>query len=389
MTTIISKSGTGVPLPDKLETAELAVDTSNGNLYTKLSDNSVVQINDGSGSGGGVEEAPIDTKQYARQDGSWSEVVIPDGGTGSSVHIGDTPPANPQEGQQWMEVPADGDATMWIYDGANWLQQPGGKDGADGVDGVDGLWTDNGDTNISYTAGNVGIGVNPLAPLHVTDSAGQHGTIKVGGSEEKLGLELQYNQSVETSAVIVCNPQYSNSDTKMTLRVNGGSAATENQLVLSGSGKVGIGVESPNTKLDIGGNSEILSLTYASDGGSALMAWKNSAGTTLWDMGGGVVASQNEFAIRNKGTARFLINSSGRVDITGSLYVNGTPKIGYQELITTLVTLRNATQDETTLEGLRDSIGNAIGGLIEKFEAEIAAMPAPEIPEASTQEISE
>jgi hypothetical protein len=119
------------------------------------------------------------------------------------------------------------------------------------------------------------------------------------------------------------------------------------------------------------------------------MAWKNSAGTTLWDMGGGVVASQNEFAIRNKGTARFLINSSGRVDITGSLYVNGTPKIGYQELITTLVTLRNATQDETTLEGLRDSIGNAIGGLIEKFEAEIAAMPAPEIPEASTQEISE
>jgi len=44
--------------------------------------------------------------------------------------------------------------------------------------------------------------------------------------------------------------------------------------------------------------------------------------------------------------------------------------------------------DETTLEGLRDSIGNAIGGLIEKFEAEIAAMPAPE-PEVSTMESPE
>jgi hypothetical protein len=78
------------------------------------------------------------------------------------------------------------------------------------------------------------------------------------------------------------------------------------------------------------------------------------------------------------------IAANGRVDITGSLYVNGTPKIGYQELISTLVTLRNATQDETTLEGLRDSIGNAIGGLIEEFENQIATMPAPEEPEVGT-----
>ena len=126
MTTIISKSGKGVPMPGKLETAELAVDTTNGNLYTKLDDGSVVQLND-AGEGGD--------------------------GTGSSVHIGEAPPAGPQEGQQWMEVPADGDATMWIYDGDKWLQQPGGKDGADGADGkdgVDGLWTDNGDGSISY-----------------------------------------------------------------------------------------------------------------------------------------------------------------------------------------------------------------------------------------------
>ena len=40
-----------------------------------------------------------------------------------------------------------------------------------------------------------------------------------------------------------------------------------------------------------------------------------------------------------------------------------------KDLIETLSTLRNATKDETTIEGLRDAIGNAVGGLIEKFEA--------------------
>jgi hypothetical protein len=65
--------------------------------------------------------------------------------------------------------------------------------------------------------------------------------------------------------------------------------------------------------------------------------------------------------------------------LTGSVYVNNTPLTRTVDLIETLSTLRNATKDETTLEGLRDAIGNAVGGLIEKFEAEIAAMPAPEV----------
>ena len=107
--TIVVKSGAGTPSPDSLQEAELALDTVNGDLYTKLSDGSITLLNESAGSG-----------------------------TGSSVHIGELPPANPQEGQQWMEVPASGDATMWIYDGAVWLQMPGGKDGADGQDGADG-----------------------------------------------------------------------------------------------------------------------------------------------------------------------------------------------------------------------------------------------------------
>ena len=79
------------------------------------------------------------------------------------------------------------------------------------------------------------------------------------------------------------------------------------------------------------------------------------------------------------------IDANGRVDITGSLYVNGTPKIGYQELITTLATLRQATMDETTLEGMRDALSDAIGGLIEKFEHEIATMPVLPEPELEAE----
>ena len=46
-------------------------------------------------------------------------------------------------------------------------------------------------------------------------------------------------------------------------------------------------------------------------------------------------------------TQRPTMDTNGRVDITGSLYVNGTPKIGTSELIETLSTLRASTQDET------------------------------------------
>ena len=48
---------------------------------------------------------------------------------------------------------------------------------------------------------------------------------------------------------------------------------------------------------------------------------------------------------------------------------NGNPVPTTLDLIETLATLRNATKDEDTLEGLRDALGDAIGGLIQKFEA--------------------
>ena len=207
-------------MPEKLETAELAVDTTNGNLYTKLDDGSVVHLND-AGEGGD--------------------------GTGSSVHIGEAPPAGPQEGQQWMEVPADGDATMWIYDGDKWLQQPGGKDGkdgADGKDGVDGLWTDNGDTSISYNDGNVGIGVGGNTnnrPLKVQDSGSPLAPASVVADDDKTaGLLLGRPDSDALGRV-----SYDNALNQLQFFTN-----STTQVVIDGDGNVGIGTDTPK-----GGNS--------------------------------------------------------------------------------------------------------------------------------------
>ena len=132
---IVIKKGAGVPAPDQLQEAELALDVTDGSLYSKLQDGNIHHLNDGADDvdlSDYVLEAPDDGVLYGRQSKGWVEVVIPDGGTGSSVHIGENPPVDPQEGQQWMEVPASGDATMWIYDGAVWLQQPSTGGGSSG-----------------------------------------------------------------------------------------------------------------------------------------------------------------------------------------------------------------------------------------------------------------
>ena len=106
--------------------------------------------------------------------------------------------------------------------------------------------------------------------------------------------------------------------------------------------------------------------------------------------GSGIIISSGSTAVNNTNIGHIVLNSpngsltfngtnkwefaGGPVQATDFLDVNGNPKtVSPAELIETLSTLRDATQDETTVEGLRDSIGNAIGGLIEKFESRIAA----------------
>ena len=91
----------------------------------------------------------------------------------------------------------------------------------------------------------------------------------------------------------------------------------------------------------------------------------------------------------NVNRARLTLTSGGNLTVDGNatfngnvyatnVFRNGSVLTSAKDLIETLHTLRNATKDETTLEGLRDAIGNAVGQLIEKFET---------MQSAATQEI--
>ena len=105
----------------------------------------------------------------------------------------------------------------------------------------------------------------------------------------------------------------------------------------------------------------------------------------------GIIINSSGVVVNDTSAGHIIIKSSTQ-DLrslpTGGFAMNRDPIIGTRKLISTLSTLRNATMDETTLEGMRDALADAIGGLIENLEHEIAAMPAPE-PEASTQEIAD
>ena len=64
MTTILHKRGTGTPSADDLSVGEIALDTSVGTAYTKLSDGTVVEIGGSAGGGGGGD---VDLTGYATE----------------------------------------------------------------------------------------------------------------------------------------------------------------------------------------------------------------------------------------------------------------------------------------------------------------------------------
>jgi hypothetical protein len=91
MTTILHKRGTGQPSPDDLKVGEIAIDTLTGTLYTKQSDGSVVEIGGGSEGGGDVN---------------------------CNIPILDTPPEDPELGQQWF---SSTDGYLYVWYGAEWV----------------------------------------------------------------------------------------------------------------------------------------------------------------------------------------------------------------------------------------------------------------------------
>ena len=312
------------------------------------------------------------------------------GGSGSSVHIGDTPPASPEEGQQWMEVPADGDATMWIFDGDKWLQQPGGKDGADGADG---LWTDNGDTTISYMDGNVGIGTSdPKEPLHVEGSGKVNGRLAVGDTNSTVNPQISMQGSANTTATFMGGRKsigfkFANPDGDL--------------MHIDASGNVGIGKDDPKGKLEVDGlivakrlsgsdrptNNAIGGFGFNRNGTAMQGMYLNatddlfihnslSTGKVIFSRASG---EETMKLLANGRIGMGVENPSVKLDVNGTIKAtnvtrNGIPVIDAKGLIETLATLRQATMDEA--QDIRESLRAAIDELMEKFEQQIATMPA-------------
>ena len=89
MTEIILKQGVGEPSDSAVEVAELAIDSSTGDLYSKLTDGTIKQLNAGGG--------------------------------GAGMVISESEPKDPVDGMQWLESTT---AKVWIYDDGKWLEFP-------------------------------------------------------------------------------------------------------------------------------------------------------------------------------------------------------------------------------------------------------------------------
>jgi cytoskeletal protein CcmA (bactofilin family) len=187
----------------------------------------------------------------------------------------------------------------------------------------------------SYFLGNVGIGTTSPASvsrLHVVNDNGQNGTVKLGGSEDALGLVINYDQSSATTTSITSNPSYTNTSALMILRVDGDSSSTANQLVLKGDGNVGIGTTNPTSKLQVAGTIDV---NTASSGLPTIKLTHTNSSADNFEIKAGITGVTNSgFSIRDTDALanRFVIDSSGNVGIgtaspSTALEVNGTATV--------------------------------------------------------------
>ena len=144
------------------------------------------------------------------------------------------------------------------------------------------------------------LGINQLdidADLHIATagSSEQDGTLKVGGSENSLGLIFAYDQSGYTTTTISANPTYSSNGSILKIRTNAGD--NPNQLVLKGNSAIGIGTDDPQRLLNIvTRSSTAYSTTGFSDGGTTKLRIHNVEGT---DNTGTGYSAGLEFVVAN------------------------------------------------------------------------------------------
>jgi hypothetical protein len=179
------------------------------------------------------------------------------------------------------------------------------------------------------SSGNVGIGTStPLAKVHsqVNTFTTADMVAYKAYNNQAVGVYANFQNSA-TGTAITDGFLIGINDSEEAMLINYeatamafSTSATE-RMRIDSSGNVGIGTASPSERLDVVGkgvftaNADILTLKYASDAGSARLAWKNVAGTTLWDIVGGMVNRQDEFAIRRAGTSVMYFDNANNVGI--------------------------------------------------------------------------
>jgi hypothetical protein len=287
------------------------------------------------------------------------------GGAGAGMVISETEPTDKVEGMQWLN-PTTGLVLFW--DDEKWLQMP--TTGAAGKDGADAVWSENAN-GANYT-GTVTVNGELLAA-------------QSGAGDRALAIGSSAGSTGQGAYTVAAGIYAGNSD--------------------QGESAVAVGRDSGRTDQGINATAVGFGAGNATQGESAT-ALGRAAGMT--NQGDYSIAIGEKAGETNQGNNGIIINSSGatvndtnvghiiiksstqemRSLPNGGFAMNRDPIVGARSLINTLSTLRNATMDETTLEGMRDALAGAISGLIEGLEHEIATMPAPE-PQVGTQEISE
>jgi hypothetical protein len=334
---------------------------------------------------------------------------------GAGMVISETEPTDKVEGMQWLN-PTTGLVLFW--DDEKWLQMP--TTGAAGKDGKDAVWSE--DANGANYTGTVTVNGDLLAAksdagTNVVAVGVMSGNLAQGDSSTAVGVMAgRDNQGVSAVAVGNAAGVSNQSDYAVAIGVN--SAGTDqgvNAVAVGheagyntqGESGTAVGHQAGKTGQENGATAIGRAAGRENQSGGAVSVGNSAARDNQGEYS---IAIGYKAAMTNQGANGIVISSFGSaVDVnsanhiqlrspTGSLRYNGSdsweffggsvsgisfrqagvPVIDAKGLISTLSTLRNATKDETTLEGMRDALADAIGGLIENLEHEIA-----------TQEISE